>query len=298
MGVFSPPSGGGGNGKTYISCREWCLIMEDRELREAVRRRYNQILTNVKSRSILTYAFFLVVIPVLLFGIFLLPQAIKDNFLIFNTAFPLNLQTYLLNEYTHSVFTHFSGNVLFYLVMMLAIFCFEDNRKRFWTMMALAFIVVPVIASLLTVGFWYLLGRTTASQGFSGINAALVAYALMVFIMWLYHDFLSYFEHPDLSTGRKKIKYYIIIGLLSFVFGIVCLYGLQQGFFIDMGTSVSNGIAHFGGFVTGAIGFLLFDLFIERRNQVFDALFLIAIIAVVFFYIPYLVRTINAVKLT
>ena len=272
--------------------------MEDQVLWEAVKRRFNQILINLKSRNILTYAFFLVVIPVLLFGIFLLPQAIKDDLLIFNTSFPLNIQTYLLNEYTHSAFSHFSGNLLFYFVMMLAIFCFEDNRKRFWTMMALAFIIVPVIASLLTIGFWYLLGRTTASQGFSGINAALIAYALMIFIMWLYHDFLPYFEHPDLSTGRKKILYYIIIGLLSFVFGIVSLYGLQQGFFIDMGTSVSNGIAHFGGFVTGAIGFLLFDLVVERKNRVFDALFLIAIIAVVFFYIPYLMRTINAVKLT
>jgi hypothetical protein len=180
---------------------------------------------------------------------------------------------------------------------MLAIFSFEDNKKRFRAMILIAFVIIPVIASILTLVFWHLLGRTTASQGFSGINAALIAYALMTFIMWAYHDFLPYFEHPDLSTGRKKVVYYIVIGLLSIVFIAVSLHGLQQGFFIDTGTAVSNGIAHFGGFITGLTAFLIYDFFIEKGNQNFDALFFFAIIAVVIIYIPYLIKTINAVKL-
>ena len=58
----------------------------------------DQIKTNLKSWTLPEWVFFFVIIPALLFLIYLLPQEIKDSYFILNTGELWRLQTYLLNS--------------------------------------------------------------------------------------------------------------------------------------------------------------------------------------------------------
>lgn len=270
--------------------------MGKQDLVEGFKARSYQIVRNLKSWKSYEWFIFFILIPLTLFLIFILPQTVKDNYLVFSTSDLFRIQTYILSEYTHSTFDHIAGNLKFYLLSLLAIFAFEDNKRRFWIMAVTALFIVPVFASLLTIIFWNFLGKSTVSQGFSGINAAFFAYALMVFIVWNLHDVLPVFEHPNIFTGWKKVVYYVITGMLAVVLALTVSVGLQQGVFVPEPTFVSNGIAHFGGFIAGLLVFLFYDLTSEKRNTYFDSVFCMAIIMGIIVYIPYLMNVINAVK--
>lgn len=255
--------------------------------------RYSQAIQNLKTWSFFEWFFFFILIPLTICLIFLLPQSIKDAYLIFDTTQLMKIQTYLLNEYTHSTFDHLVGNLKTYLIAIFVIFALEDNKRRFKIMSFSAFILVPILASLLTVAFWNIINRDTVSQGFSGITAAFFAYALTIFLVWLLHDFLPAFQHPEKMTGRNKIVYYLLCGLVGCAFIMISTMGLQWGSFIQGETGVSNGIAHFGGFVTGLIVFLLCDLTSDDRNLNFNTIFGMAIFVSILLYIPYLQKVID-----
>jgi hypothetical protein len=270
--------------------------MGKKELITGFQERYAQVISNLKSWSYFEWFFFFILIPLLLFLVFLLPQNFKDSFLIFNTSELFKVQTFLVNEYTHSEFNHIMGNVKFYLIAILAIFAFEDNKKRFWIMVSSAFLLVPIIAALLTVFFWNMISRSTVSQGFSGIDAALSAYAIMVFLFWSMHDAMPLFKQSIKYTDRRIWGYTIMCVLVAIFFSLVISFGLQLGFFIDGGNAISNGIAHFGGFITGLIVLLFFDLISENRNLNFDVIFGLSIVIGIYVYIPYLMKLIEAIK--
>ena len=270
--------------------------MGRQELISGFQGRYFQIIRNLKSWSYFEWIFFFIVIPVILFLIYLLPQNIKDNFFIFDTTQLFRFQTYLLNEYTHSTFDHIFGNFKIYLIALLAIFAFEDNKRRFTIMAASALLLVPIIAAILTVIFWNLIGKNTVSQGFSGITAAFMAYALTIFIVWAMHDFLPMLKHPEKFIGRQQIGYFAICALVAFAFAIITSMGLLLGSFVSGENFVSNGVAHFGGFVTGMIVFLLCDLISQNRNFNFDVIFSMAIFIGVLTYIPYLLKVMEMAK--
>ncbi len=270
--------------------------MGKQEAIDGFRGRYTQVVNNLKSWSYFEWIFFFIIIPGILFLIYLLPQNIKDTFLIFDTTQLLRVQTYLVNEYTHSSFDHLFGNVKMYLIAIAAIFLFEDNKRRFKIMTLSALLLVPIIAAGLTIVFWHLIDKNTVSQGFSGITAAFMAYAMLSFVLWALHDALPLFYNPEKLKGKHKIGYYIMCGLVALALAMVLAMGLQLGAFESGENFVSNGIAHFGGFMTGVIVFLLCDLTLKERNLNLDAIFCLSIVIGVLTYIPYLLRVMEIAK--
>jgi hypothetical protein len=68
----------------------------------------------------------------------------------------------------------------------------------------------------------------------------------------------------------------------------------MEGQFIPSGNAISNGIAHFGGFVTGLISYAVIDIMTENRKT-FDWMLIISIVIGIVFYAGYLIGIIKAV---
>jgi hypothetical protein len=253
-----------------------------------------QILSNLKSRSPTDWLLFWIVVPALLLVIYAFPQDIRDTYLILNTSEPWRVQTIFLSSYTHSqLYPHLMGNLAFYFVVLAMIFAFEDNRRRFRIMAGWAFLAVPFVSSFLTILFWGFLGRSTTGQGFSAIVGALLAYAMFIFVVWGTRDKLPAFDHPELFTGSGA-RFTVLKVLLTVILVLIMVMGLLSGIFMDAGGSVSNGIAHFGGFISSLVVFLAVDLKTERRRY-FDAMLGASILIGVFWYGLYLVNLIRLI---
>jgi hypothetical protein len=254
-----------------------------------------QVKSNFRNWRSSEWVIFWGIIPALLLVVYALPQTIKDDYFILNTVYPWNLQTWFLSSYTHSqLYPHLVGNLAFYFIVLLMIFAFEDNRRRFRLVASWAFLVVPVISSVLTVSFWSLLGRNVTGQGFSAVIGALLAYAMFIFVIWGIQDRLPVFDRPELFAG-SRIRFLVLQVLLTIMLVLIMVMGLLSGTFMDAGGSVSNGIAHFGGYVTSLIVLFLFDESTERRRY-FDAMLGISILAGIATYVFYLALILRLVK--
>ncbi len=257
--------------------------------------KFYQVKNNLKSWYLSEWLIFFGIIPLLLLVIFFLPQSVRDAYFIFHTSDLISLQTWVLNGYTHTEFyPHMMGNLAFYGIAMCAIFAFETNRRRFCLMAGVSLLLVPVICSFLTLGLWHFFGSDTSGQGFSGINAAFLAYAFMVSVTWLLSGRLELFDHKE-SFVSSAWRYYISYILMTIMVALIVFLGILEGQFIPAGNAISNGIAHFGGFITGLISFLIIDVMIEKRKN-FDVMVIISIIIGVIYYIDYLIRIVKAVK--
>lgn len=255
----------------------------------------DQLKKNLKAWKLAYWLIFFGIIPLLLLLIFALPQPVKDTYLIFHTSELLRVQTYIMNEYTHSeLFPHMIGNMAFYYITLVAIFAFENNRRRFCLMSGVSLLLVPVICSMLTLGLWHFFGSDTSGQGFSGINAAFLAYAFMAGVTFLLSGGLEQFDHKDVFAGAVW-RYYVSYILMTIMVALIVLIGIMEGQFMPSGNAISNGIAHFGGFIAGLMAFLLFDLLYEKRKN-FDIMLGISIILGIISYASYLMRIINQMK--
>jgi hypothetical protein len=253
-----------------------------------------QAKTNLKSWTLPEWILFFVIIPAILLLIYTIPQNIKDSYFILNTTNSWNVQTWFLFSYTHSqIYPHLVGNVASYLVALVAVFSLENNKRRFWIMAAGSFLLVPVIASLLTIELFHVLGVGVNSQGFSAIGAAFIAYAMISIVLWMIGDMLERFDHPEYF--RSKLLFFILCGLLTVILALIIVGGIDVGLFLNSGDSTSNGIAHFGGFITLLILFLLYDVLTERRKY-FQMTLGIAIGMGILWYGNYLIQIIKTVK--
>ena len=253
-----------------------------------------QLKTNLKSWTLLEWVLFFIIIPAILFLIYALPQEIKNSYFILNTSEILRLQTYFLFGYTHSqLYPHLMGNVIVYLITLVAIFSFENNKRRFWIMAGRSFLLVPIITSLLTMGLFNFIGIGINSQGFSAVVAAFIAYVFVSIVLWILGDKLEDFDHPELFKSR--LLFYFLCGLLTIMLALIIVGGLSLGIFMNTGESTSNGIAHFGGFIIGIIVFWVFDILTEQRKY-FQMTLGIAIGMGILWYGNYLVTLIHTVK--
>lgn len=255
----------------------------------------DQLKSNLKAWNLSEWLVFFGIIPLLLLLIFALPRAIKEQYFIFHSSNSLNLQTYVLSSYTHSeLYPHMAGNLAFYIIVLFAVFAFETNKRRFHLMAGISLFIVPLICSFLTLGLWHFFGTDTSMQGFSGIDAAFFAYAFLTGVTFLLRGRLELFDRKELFT-RSRLLFYVLNGMLAFLFGTVVFEGILLGQFASTGSAVSNGIAHFGGFVTGLTAFLLFDLIKEKRKN-FDVMLGISILVGCIFYVHYLLKIVKMVK--
>ncbi len=255
----------------------------------------NQVKSNLKQWSSLEWVTFWIVIPAVLLVVYFLPQAIRDRFFILNTQYPFRIETYFLSSYTHSqLYPHLLGNLAFYLVVLLMIFLFEGNKRRFRIMAGWSFLVVPFISSFLTILLWSNFNRTVTGQGFSAIIGAFLAYAMFIFVTWGIGEPIQVFDRPESYPG-PSVRLNVSKVLVMVILALIVVMGLQMGIFTDAGGSVSNGIAHFGGFITSLILLFIIDIRTEVRRY-FDTMLGIAIIVGVFWYISYLQNLIEIVK--
>jgi hypothetical protein len=199
-----------------------------------------------------------------------------------------------LFSYTHSqLYPHLVGNIASYLLALLAVISFENNRRRFWIMAAGSLLLVPLIASLLTIGLFTVLGVGVTSQGFSDIGAAFIAYAMISIVLWMLGDMLEGFDHPEYF--RSRLRFIVMCGLLTVVLALIIVGGIDLGLFLNAGGSTSNGIAHFGGFITLLVMFLLYDVRTEKRKY-FQLTFGMAVGMGILWYGNYLFTLIRQVK--
>lgn len=153
-------------------------------------------------------------------------------------------------------------------------------------MCAIAFFLVPIITSILTISFFHILGRTITSQGFSAIDGAFLAYAIFIVVIGIIQDGFEKFDHPELFAD-KKIIYYILLMLSCIMLGRIGIMGITFGQFINPGGQIVNGLAHFGGFITALIILRLYDVTTEKR-RIFDLILTIAIVMGICWYGNYL----------
>jgi hypothetical protein len=249
---------------------------------------------NLASWSFFEYLVIFVDVPLLLLLTFAFTQDIRDQYLIFHTTDLFSVPTYVLSAYTHSDIYHLAGNLVLYFITAFAIFLFENDRHRFRIMAAVSFLLVPVICSFLTIALWHVFGRVTSMQGFSGIAAALLAYAFMAGVTWALSGALEQFDLKA-SFVCPPWKYYISSVLLALIAVMVVFLGILEGRFAPSGNAVSNGIAHFGGFFTGLISYTVIDIVQEKRKN-FDAIILISVAIGIIYYIVYLMEIVNIVR--
>jgi len=267
--------------------------MGNREISNDFTKKIDQIKINLKSWTLPEWVLFFMVIPLVLLLIYAIPQEMKNSYFILNTANPGNLQTWFLNGYTHSRLYHIESNVIAYFLALIAVFSLENNKRRFWIMAGSSFFLVPLIASFLTVGLNHFLGFGIQAQGFSATVAAFVAYTFISIVLWILGDRLENFDHPE--WFRSRLLFYLQCGLLIVMLSVIIVGGLILGLFINTGESTSNGIAHFGGFITILIVFLIYDALTEQRIY-FDLTLGVAIGMGILWYGNYLVTLIHMVK--
>ena len=190
----------------------------------------NQVKENLKNWNLYEWVVFWVLIPAVLFVIYALPQSIKDEYFILDTRNLWRVQTFLLSSYTHSQFyPHLIGNFAFYFVVLLMIFAFENNKRRFRIMAGWSLFVVPIISSSLTVILWDILGRNTTGQGFSAIIGAFLAYAMFIFVTWGIKEEIQVFDRPESYQG-SKIRFSVSKILLMVILALIVVMGLQTGY--------------------------------------------------------------------
>jgi len=133
------------------------------------------MMKTLKRWNVKEWLFFFLIIPLILIIIYLLPQSTKDIFIL-KTQHP-TLVSIFLSNYTHSTSDHFWNNLFSYLIVMFLIFIINTNKKIFYSISLLNFIVVPIISSLLTI-FIILFSSSgpRSSQGFSAIVLAFIGY--------------------------------------------------------------------------------------------------------------------------
>ncbi len=277
---------------TFIPSSGYANIMVENATTADRRPHLDQIKTNLRSWCFFEWVFFWGVIPAVLFIVYAIPQNIKNTFFILNTANPWGIPAYFLCAYTHTqLYEHLIGNVAFYWVTLLVIFAFENNKRRFWIMVLCSFLLVPVITSILTISFFGFLGLVKISQGFSAIDGAFLAYAIIITVIGIVQDTFERFDHPELFAG-KKFQYYISLVLSCVILGMIGIMGITFGLFVNADGQTVNGLAHFGGFITGLIVFLLFDIMTEKRKIFAMQLSFVIIIGIIW-YVNYLANLIK-----
>jgi hypothetical protein len=121
----------------------------------------------------LDHLLFFVFIPIVLISIFLLPNTVKDIFILLPSS-PTAISVFFSN-YTHSDFSHLINNLIGYIIIIFLLFHLETNKRIFYINSFLIFIALPIISSLLIM---YLIPNIPPVQGFSAIVSGFVGYLI------------------------------------------------------------------------------------------------------------------------
>lgn len=124
-------------------------------------------------------AFFFLFIPAVLVLMYLLPSNVKTEFILY--TFNPNVLSIFFSNYVHSNLTHLFGNLILYLAVMFMLFNLETDKKRFYRVCVLIFILLPFISSW---AFMHYTSFSGALQGFSALSSAFFGY--LVYSVYCY----------------------------------------------------------------------------------------------------------------
>jgi hypothetical protein len=119
--------------------------MEDLETSNDFKVKIDQVKINLNAWTRFEWVlFFFIAIPAILVLIYALPREIKNTCFILNPANLWNLQSWLLNGYTHSeLYLLLETNVFAYFIALIAVFSLENNKRRFRVMAGSSSPLVP-----------------------------------------------------------------------------------------------------------------------------------------------------------
>ena len=120
-----------------------------------------------------TYFVFFILIPLIQIFIYLIPQGIKNSYFILFPSNP-NFFSIFLSNYTHSEFNHILSNLVGYLIIMFLLFNLETNKKRFYLVSVLLFLLLPFCYSFVAIR----IGSPQSTQGFSTILSGFIGYLI------------------------------------------------------------------------------------------------------------------------
>jgi TRAP-type C4-dicarboxylate transport system permease large subunit len=126
------------------------------------------------------------------------------------------------------------------------------------------------------------------------VNGAFLAYAMFIFVIWGLQEKLEVFDHPEVFPGTRA-RFLVLQLLLALILVLIVVMALISGIFTEAGGSVTNGIAHFGGFITGLLVLLVYDVKTACRRY-FDAVLGISILIGIVGYGFYLMNLARFVK--
>jgi hypothetical protein len=139
---------------------------------------------------------FLVFVPAVLVGVFLLPMGLRRELALRYTE--PSLRTMYAAHFVHFDFPHLVSNLLVYLLVVpfsLAVSAWSGRRRRFYVVAVTILLAFPLLLSGLNVLF----PRPQLGVGFSGLNLAFVGY--------LPHVLADRFEakHPEWERSRAAL---------------------------------------------------------------------------------------------
>lgn len=254
----------------------------------------NPLKKNINSWNWKYWLFFYGFIPLVLLSIAQLPQGLKENYCILDISNP-TLFTLYLSNFTHSEIIHISSNIAVYLIFMTIIFLFESRKENLKYLSAGFLTILPFFISMLSIFFLGSINQPIPlSQGFSGILAAYIGYGSFLFAKFTYdllvRPFIQYWN--SIKTGIKIVGM-IYLALICVILMYVLNIGYNLGQFTANEGALTNGIAHFGGFIIGIICPMILGIIHDwksRSNLVFSSIFSLYVVIVVFRYYKYLIE--------
>jgi hypothetical protein len=269
--------------------------------RMLIKNLYRKLTSNFNSWTYHYWLIFFGIIPLIILTIAFLSTVLpKETFAIFfiqNQSNFLSISTYS-NHFSHIEISHLVFNLIFYLLSLTVIFIFEENKKRFVICSITFIVVVPILGSYLTQQIWEIVHFVNGQNlGFSAIALAFFGYALYVSNKWLYTTLLTFISSKSSETkifkgiiqnfSGKEISSHELVQNIGFII-LFCLFALMMENTIKFGFSagqydivkgaMSNGIGHFIGFVLGLLSPIIFSIVIEKKEQIFDMVFLLLLL--------------------
>jgi len=145
-------------------------------------------------------------IPFLLFLLFLLPNSIKDQLILYKNA--PRLFSFFTAHFVHKEFEHLLSNVILYKLLVIPVYLLNfhaEQRRNFYLMAFLIFLPLPFLLSTIDLST-----PSSSYLGFSGIVSA--------FLGFLPYSALIYFKKSlNWEAGISNFLNIVLYSSLGFV---------------------------------------------------------------------------------
>jgi hypothetical protein len=159
------------------------------------------------------YLTYFVIIPALMIIIFLLPESIKSSMYLY-VSNP-TITNMFFSNYVHQAIDHISSNLLMYILAMIVIFNLETNKKRFYSISAIFFIILPFVISYSTLLLFK--GATSPFYGYSGIVAAFLGYLLYITYKYVQTKYINNMNSSWVNSYYRNKFESTLLGLFIFI---------------------------------------------------------------------------------